>query len=97
VFFVIIQGRSGVFFFVTSAEPLHVEATSCFFSLTTNIEMASSEGFLRQRKATDTPDPTIGDSSENEPRKEEVVWGKTPGGHGARTCGHPFCVIHCIV
>jgi len=45
--------------------------------------MTSSEAFLRQRKTTsDIPDPTSSGSFENEPRKEEVVWGKTPGGEG---------------
>jgi len=74
----------GLFFF-TLAEACTLGHV-CPFLSTTNIEMASSEVFLRQRKATsDAPDSTFGgDSSENEPRKEEVVWGKTPGGDGGR-------------
>jgi hypothetical protein len=60
--------------------------------------MASSEGFLRQRKPTsEIPDPTNGDASETEPRKEEIVWGKTPGGEGVRAYGHLVSDIQYIV
>lgn len=53
------------------------------------LQMSPPEGFLRQRKAP-PPDATessiVAESSvvgnEEVERKDEIVWGKTPGGEG---------------
>jgi hypothetical protein len=47
--------------------------------------MKPSKGFLRQRKASSAAE-SKGDATEHpqddRERREEVVWGKTPGGEG---------------